>query len=194
MPTRWIRMTKSGFTLVETMVAGGLLVSMSLIVMLWLTGTSALWWTSTTQAQVRSDLQQSMSRMAAELRSATRTAAGSPPNAVIPAAPGNTTITFYLPTDADANGTIIDALGNIEWDLANAIQYNYVAASQQIQRVRVGQTIILANNVTSATFDALNTNATLLPSEVRITMTMQKPTPHGRTVSSTSIVTVKLRN
>ena len=189
MPTRWIRMTKSGFTLVETIVAGGLLVSMSLIAMLWLTGTSTLWWTSTTQAQVRSDMQQSMSRMTAELRSATRSAAGSPPNAVIPAAPGNTTITFYLPT-----GTIVDAIGNIDWDLANAIQYNYAAASQQIQRVRAGQTVILANNVTSATFDALNTNATLLPNEVRITMTMQKPTPQGRTVSSTSIVTVKLRN
>jgi len=194
MPTRWIRITKSGFTLVETIVAGGLLVSMSLIAMLWLTGTSTLWWTSTTQAQVRSDMQQSMSRMTAELRSATRSAAGSPPNAVIPAAPGNTTITFYLPTDADANGTIIDALGNIEWDVANPIQYNYVAASQQVQRVQAGQTIILANSVTSATFDALNTNATLLPNEVRITMTMQKPTPQGRTVSSTSIVTVKLRN
>ncbi len=192
MPKRW--MTIRGFTLVETMVAGGILMSMGLITVLWLTGTSSLWWTSTTQAQVRSDVQQSVSRMAAELRSATRAAAGSPPNAVVPATPGNTTITFYLPADADGDGTIVDAIGNIEWDLANAIQYNYVAASRQIQRVRAGQTTILANNVTSVTFDAANTDATLAPNEMRITLAMQKTTPQGRTVSASSIATVKLRN
>ncbi len=192
MPRRWV--TTRGFTLVETMVASGILLSMGLITVLWLTGTSSLWWTSTTQAQVRSDVQQSISRMAAELRSATRTAAGSPPNAVVPAAPGNTTVTFYLPADADGDGTIVDAIGNTEWDAANAIQYNYVAASRQIQRVRAGQTTILANDVTSVTFNALNTDATLSPNEMRMTMTMQKTTPHGRTVSATSIATVKLRN
>lgn len=192
MPRRW--MTTRGFTLVETMVAGGILLSMSLIAMLWLTGTSSLWWTSTMQAQVRSDVQQSVSRMAAELRSATRAAAGSPPNAVVPAAPGNTTVTFYLPADADGDGTIVDAIGNTEWDVANAIQYNYIAASRQIQRVRAGQTTILANDVASVTFDALNTDATLSPNEMRMTMTIQKTTPQGRAVSAASIATVKLRN
>lgn len=185
---------QSGFTLVETMVAGGIFVSMSLIAVLWLTGTSDLWWTATTQNHIRSNAQQSLSRMVVELRSATRAAAGSPPNAVIPATPGNTTMTFYLPTDADNNGTIIDAIGNIEWDMANSIQYVYVPASRQIQRIRNGQTIILANDVTAVAFDALNTDATLLPNDVRIAMTMQKTTPRGRPVFAASTVVVRLRN
>ena len=115
-----MRRCRAGFTLVETMVAGTIMVSMSLIAVLWITGVSDLWWTSNTQSQVRTVAQQTMNRVLAELRSGTRTAAASPPNAVI--------------------------------------------------------------------------NPALLQDEIRITLTLQKQTPKGRTVSATSVESLRLRN
>lgn len=183
-----------GFTLVETMVAGTLLVSLSLIATLWLTGVSDLWWTTTTQSDVRSTTQQALSRMVSELRSATRTAAGSPPNAVIPAAPGNTTLTFYLPADLDNNGLIIDALGNTEWNAATPVQYAYVPAQRRLIRTQAGQQVILATDVTAVAFEDASLNPTLYPNEVKITLTLQRLTPQRRTVSATAAEIVKLRN
>ena len=186
-----------GFTLVETMVAGTIMLSMSLLAVLWITGVSDLWWTSSTQSQVRTVTQQTMNRMLAELRSGTRTAAGSPPNVVIPAAPDNTSMTFYLPADLDpmdGNTTIIDAIGNIEWDNANAIQYVYSAAPSQLQRIQGGNVRVLAYGVQGATFENAVINPALLQDEIRITLTLQQRTPQGRTVSATAVETVRLRN
>jgi len=183
-----------GFTLVETMVAGTLLVSLGLIATLWLTGVSDLWWTTTTQSDVRTATQQALSRMLSELRSATRTAAGSPPNAVIPAAPGNTTLTFYLPADVDGNGLIIDALGNTEWNVATPVQYAYVPAQRRLVRIQAGQQVVLATDVTAVAFEDASLNPALYQNEVKITLTLQRVTPQRRTVSATAAEIVKLRN
>ena len=186
--------SQAGFTLVETMVAGGILLSMSLIAMLWLTGVSDLWWTTSTQSEVRTRSQQAVNRMVSELRSATRTAAASPPNAVIPGAPLNTSMTFYLPADLDLNGLIIDAAGNTEWNAAAPIQYLFVPAQQQLVRIQGGQQTVLANDVTAATFDDRTTVPTLGNNEVRVTLTVQRTTPQRRTVLATAAEIVKLRN
>ncbi|MBI3331244.1 MAG: hypothetical protein HYZ96_03935 [Candidatus Omnitrophica bacterium] len=185
---------RDGFTLVETMVAGTILVSISLAAVLWLTGVSDLWWTTTTQSEVRRASQQAVNRMVAELRSATRTAAASPPNASIPAAPGNTTATFYLPTDQDGNGFIVDAVGNTEWDTLNPVQYAYVPAQRQLVRIQGGQSRILANDVASVTFEDRTINPALYQNEVKIILTLQRTTPQRRTVSASAVETVKLRN
>ena len=186
-----------GFTLVETMIAGTIMISMSLIAVLWISGVSDLWWTSNTQSHVRTVTQQAMNRVLAELRSGTRISAGSPPNAVIPAAPNNTQVTFYLPADLDpldGNTTIIDSIGNIEWDNANAVQFVYSAAQQQLQRIQAGNVTVLARNVAGATFEDVTINPGLLPDEVRITLTLQQRTPQGRTVSATAVESLRLRN
>jgi len=181
-------------------VAGGILVSMSLMAALWLSSTMDLWWTSTSQSYVREAAQQAATRMVSELRSATRTAAASPPNATIPAAPGNTTMDFYLPTDLDGNGLIIDAVGNTEWNLAapllnpTRVQYVYDAGSRQLQRRQGGQTVVLASGVTAAAFADRGIDGTLRTNEVRVSLTLQARTPNGRTVSASSSEIVKLRN
>jgi type II secretory pathway pseudopilin PulG len=184
-----------GFTLVETMVAGTILLSLGLVAVLWLNGVSDLWWTSNTQADARAAAHQAVNRMAADIRSGTRAAAGSPPNLSIPAAPGNTAITFYLPADGllDSNTTIIDDIGDIEWDF-NPIQYVYVPAQARLQRVQGGTTTVIANDVLGVLFDDVTTDATLHLDEVKITLTLQKTTPQRRTVSATSTEVVKLRN
>jgi hypothetical protein len=176
------------------MVAGSILLSMSLIAMLWLTGVSDLWWTTNTQADVRIRSQQAVNRMVSELRSATRTAAGAPPNAVIPASPLNTSITFSLPADLDLNGLIIDANGNTEWNNAAPVQYVFVPAQQQLVRIQGGQQTVLASDVLAATFDDRTTVPTLSNNEVRMSLTVQRTTPQRRTVSATAVEIVKLRN
>jgi hypothetical protein len=176
------------------MVAGGILLSMSLITVMWLVGVSDMWWTTSTQSHVRTVSQQAVNRMVGELRSGTRTAAGSPPNAVIPAPPNNTTITFYLPTDTDLNGLIIDANGNTEWDVAQPVTFTFDAGLGQVQRIQNGQTIVIASGVSAAAFDDRNTLATLAVNEVQISVTVQQTTPQRRTVGGTSVEIVKLRN
>ena len=183
-----------GFTLVETMVAGTIMLSMSLIAALWLTGMSDLWWTTTVQSQLRTESQQVMNRLLTELRSATRTALGSPPNAAIPAVPNNTSMTFYLPRDLDNNGTIIDINGNTVWDVANDVQYVYDAGQRQLLRVQAGNTVVLARDVNAVTFEHSGINPALRPNEVKITLTVQKMTPQRRTVAATAVEIVKLRN
>ncbi len=176
------------------MVAGSILLSMSLIAMLWLTGVSDMWWTTTTQDEVRTRGQQAVNRIVSELRSATRTTQTVPPNATIPALPANTSITFYLPADLDLNGLIIDAAGNTEWDVAAPIQYVFVPAQRQLVRIQGGQQTVIANDVTAAAFDDRNTLATLSNNEVRVSLSVQRTTPQRRTVSATSVEIVKLRN
>jgi len=189
--------SRCGFTLIETLVVGTIFISMSLIATLWLTGVSDLWWTTTTQAEMRTASQLAINRLLDELRSGTRTAAGSPPNAVIPAAPNNTTVTFYLPADLDpldGNTTIVDSIGNIEWANLAPIQYVFDVPSRQLRRVQGGNTIVLANDVQSVTFEDALINAALSQNEMRITLTLQRPTPQGRTISATTVEIVKLRN
>ena len=180
-------------TFVETMVASTIAVSVGLVAVVWMTGLSDLWNTASTQAQMRLNAQLGMNRLVDELRSATRTAAGSPPNVSIPAAPNNTTMTCYLPADLDGNGSIIDATGNLEWG-ATAIQYARDAASRQLRRTAGGQTLVIANDVQSVTFEDAAINSALYANEVKITLTLQATTAQRRTVSATAVEIVKLRN
>ncbi len=188
------RQRVQGFTLIETMVVGTIFLSMGLVAVMWLNGASDLWWTTNTQAEVRESVHLAVNRVAAELRSSTRTAAGSPPNTSIPAAPGNTTMTCYLPADLDGNGKITDAIGNTEWDNANPVQYVYVPAQRQLQRVQGAQQVVLANDVLSVRFDDASIDPSLSTNEIRISLTLQKTSPQQRTVSATSTEIVKLRN
>ena len=183
-----------GFTFVEMMVAGGILVSLSALATLWLAGVSELWSASTTQGDVRLRAQETMNRVVDELRSATLAAGGSPPNASIPAAPDNTSVTFYLPADLDLNGLIIDANGNTEWGTLNPVQYAYVAAQRQLVRIAGGQQQVVAHDVSGATFKNRAIDGTLNANEIQITLTLQRTTMKGRALSATATEIVKLRN
>ncbi len=179
---------RRGFTLVEAVVVGGILMSIGLMLALWLIGVSDLWWTSTTLSDSRMSAQLAVSRVVAELRSATRAGAGSPPNVLVAA--GNQSATFYLPAAG-----VVDANGNLVWNAANPIQYAYVPAQRQLQRVQGGQTVILANKVTSVRFDDSTTDASLGANELRVQLTQQMTTPHGRTLPAVAVnEVVRLRN
>ncbi len=191
------RSQPNGFTFIELIVAGTLFTVISLIALLWVTSTMTLWSTTSTQDMLREAAEQTMNRMVSELRNATRTATVSPPNpnATIPAAPGNTTITFYLPVK-NPDGSITDNIGNTQWGLPTptALQFTYVPAAKQVRRVSGASTIVYGNDVQSLTFDDVTTNASLYNNEVRIALTLQKTTTEQRTVSARATSIVKLRN
>jgi len=169
------------------MVVSGILMSIALVLTLWLNGVSDLWWTSTTFSYSRTSAQLAVNRMVVELRSTTRTTTGIPPVVV---AAGNQSLTFYLPAAG-----VVDATGNLVWDAANPIQYAYVAAQQQLQRVQGVQTVVLANNVTTARFDDVSTDASLGANELRVQLTQQMRTPGGRTLPTVTVnEIVRLRN
>jgi hypothetical protein len=180
------------------MVAGGLMLSLTLVGALWLNQASDLWWTTNTQAHVRLTTQQVMNRLVDELRMGTRIPGVNPPapSVLIPALPNNTTLTCYLPEDTTGDGitTIVDDIGNIQWNVLTPMLYVYVPATRQLERRRGAETIILATDVQDVRFEDRNLNANLMENEVRITLTLSRVTPQRRTVQATAVETVRLRN
>ncbi len=180
------RHVRAAFTLVETMVVGGILMSIALVLTLWLNGVSDLWWTSTTFSYSRTSAQLAVNRMVVELRSTTRTAIGTTPVSV---AAGNQSMTFYLPAVG-----VINATGDLAWD-PTQIVYTYVPAVGQLQRIRNGQMTVLANKVTNVRFDDIGTDASLGADELRVQLTQQMRTPGGRTLPANVVnEIVRLRN
>jgi len=188
------RKSHHGFTVVELFVASVLVALISLLVMQWLTSESDLWELSMYRTHLRTQAEQAMDQVVSELRNATRTNPASPPNATIPPPPNNDRIQFYLPTDVDGNGLIVDASGATEWDPANPIDYQYDAVIQQLQRIEAGASRVFANDVVAVTFQDQTIDPSLYADEVRVFLTLQTITPHQRTVSVTSSSVVKLRN
>ncbi len=190
-----------GFTLIELLVSSGIMLSLGLLLMLWVTGISTMWWTSNSQATMDMQAHALACRLTTELSSATRAAGATPPNLTVAAAPnnavpnggGNTPITFYLPKT-----TVIDATGNTDWDtvpaLSRQIQYQYVPTTQQLRRVQNGASLMLADHVASMRIDDNSTDGTLLTNQIRVRVTLQFTTPQRRTVTSTAVQTVRLRN
>ena len=191
-PTR--RREQDGLLFVEMLVTGFLFALIAVTLLQFLTQQSDAVGTAMYQSDLRSEVQQAIRTMVRELRVARRTAAETPPSANIPLAPGNTTMTLFIPTDMDGTNGILDALGNVEWNILSPIQYVYDAVTRQLTRVQGGVTGVLANDVTSATFDDQQTDATLLATEVRIRLTLQRVTPYRRAVSASANTVVQLRN
>lgn len=175
-----------GWTLLELVMSASILLVVIAAVLNFLSLQTDFWEYSTTQTDVRSDLEHAMDAMARELRSAQRVTPGSSPSITIPNAPDNTTMTLYVPTAVDSS------TGIITW--SSAIQYTYDPASQQLRRVQDGITRILASNVTSAAFTDKAIDSTLYSNEVKVAVTLQRTTPHQRAVTVNASTIVRLRN
>lgn len=188
------RLPRAGLTFIEYLCVASLLTLVSGVLLDFSIRQVDLIQVSEAEAEVRTHAQLAIEAMTRELRHATRAAVGSPPNLSVPPAPGNTAILFYLPADLDGNGLIIDAAGLLEWDLPNLVQYQYVPAARQVQRVAGATTRVLATDVTSATFEDRTIDASLGVEEVRIRLVLQRTTPRGRAVSTAASAIITLRN
>lgn len=185
---------RHGITLIEMLIAFTIVLIGSGLLLAFLKSQNDATETSTLQGDIRMRAQMAVETMSNELRAATRTGAASPPVISIPASPGNTGITFYLPEDGvDANTTIIDDNGNIEWG-ATPIQYAFDAANNRLNRTQGATTRVIASHVSAVTFSDQAIEAALSSNEVRIRLTLQETTPQGRTLSSTAVGLVKFRN
>ena len=188
------RHVQSGFTFVELLVVSSLAIVVSGVLLEFFVRHADFLDTAAMESDLRSQVQLATSEMLKELRHATRAAAGTPPNISIPAAPNNIQMTCYLPADLDGNGMIIDAAGNLEWNVLNPVRYQYDAPSRQLRRIDNAGTRVMANKVSAVSFEDRAIDATLLTDEVRIQLTLQDTTSRGRNLSAADTVLVKLRN
>ena len=147
-----------------------------------------------TQSDLRYRAHLAMNFMVNELRQTTRASSGTPPNLTIPPKPNNQAIDFYFPQDLDGNGSIVDALGNTEWDVNNKIEYQYDLNLKRLQRLENGIQYIIANDVAAIEFEDSSINPILYNNELKIILTLTKNAPHNRLISVTLTSRVKLRN
>ncbi len=189
-----MRRQERAFSVAEILVASAILTGLGVMAAGWMIGAWDAWATVTTQSDLRTRMQQALSRMATELRDTTRAGAGSPPNVAIPPAPGNTMLTFYLPADLDGNGLITDVSGNTEWNIALPVQFVYLPNTRQLQRIAGGAIQVIANDVAAVAFADRTIDPQLNLDEVRMTLTLQQTTAQRRTLSATAAASVKLRN
>jgi Tfp pilus assembly protein PilW len=190
-------MTRSrvrGITLVEWMLTVVVMLIGGAALMVFLQSQTEFMEFSSVQGHLRSRSHLAVGSVVRELRLATRTATGSPPNAAIPAAPGNTSLTLYLPADLDSNGYIVDGAGEIEWDAANPVQYQYDAAARQLVRTAGGTSRVVASHVASVQFTDQTIDAGLADDQVRVQLTLEEATPRGRVVRATNSAVIQLRN
>jgi len=181
------RKSCKGYTLVEILVATGILVVVTFIMSVSLLQGNRL----QRSADIHSELQLTgmrvMDLMVAELRTATRLATVSPPNIYI--YPEGKVIAFYLPVQG-----VVDSSGNTAWDTGSPVEYQFVPDKNQLCRIQGGNSRILANNVSAVSFDDISTDTSLHINEVKIQLSLEKVVYQGTNASASFVAAVKLRN
>ncbi len=188
---------RRGLSFPELMITCAILAVAALVVMRFLKQESEGWQVTMAQQGLVSELEQVASEVNRELRNATRAAVGTPPNITLQSA---TDLRFYLPGDVDGNGTILDAIGAIEWATGLQVQYLYDAPSRQLRRRTlqagnpVGTTRVIGDDITVISFADQTTDNTLLADEIRMTLTALRTTTQGRAVTMSVNTIIRLRN
>ncbi len=189
---RWKKMNDQGLSFVEA------LISMVILLMVFTVASESLlrgrqyWLVSAMQTKLNHAAKVSIDYMVSELKNATRNESASPPNLVIDIS--REIMDFYLPTDIDSDGYIVDSSGNTEWDTTTTYQYQFDSDTNRLYRIQDANTRILAINVASVVFDDITTDSTLLGNEICITLTLQDTDSAGRAITVTRTSRVGLRN
>jgi len=184
-----------GFTLIEVMIASFIfLMILGVLLNIYISG-SEVYENNKIQADLQAQARMGLNSVVNELSNATKTTPPGGltfPNILIPPAPGNNTITFYLPTYVLDTITLkprvsINANGIIIWN-NTPIVYQYDAGQRTLARVSSGVQTILARDVTSVQF--LNVSST----EISVVLTLSKMTPKQRNITITLSSIIRLRN
>jgi len=186
---------KSGFTLVEIIIAASIFViAIGMMYGVYISGVD-IYDIARYQAELQAQARYALNYMVSELLNATRTSTQDPsPNLSIPSKPNNKSIHFRLPEDKDGDGLITDSDGNIEWNTNDPIDYQYIPGQKVLRRLEKGEQIILARDVEGVQFIDIDIDSTLGINELKIILTLTKTTPRGRDVSVTLCGIVRLRN
>ncbi|MFA5271620.1 MAG: hypothetical protein WC412_04690 [Candidatus Omnitrophota bacterium] len=182
----------AGFSLVEVIVATCIflmLVDMAFVTLN--TGMNS-WFTGNIAVEMRSELIKTLSVMEKELKET------APAQTNLPSGALAASINFHLPggVDVDGDGTIIYWSGTaplyepaIEWS-AEVITYELNAAGEIIRRTSLGQSRVLARNISSLQFSRPSVASNIL----QIDITAQKQDSKGRIVNDAARLMVKMRN
>lgn len=194
------RRGQKGFTLVEVAIASGIAVGMSLTCAYVLRTEARGWQSSESEISDSFELRRGLSSMARELTKSSGSQLEVLINGAWTAMPANgnpyTALQFRVPEDsADANATVLDAAGNVEWS-ANPIIYDtalMAGGSTALVRTQTGAAVTpltLAYSVTAVTF-----TRPVPPDDsvVIISLTVRRGAAYGNQASTLS-TRVRLRN
>jgi len=185
----------SGFTLIEVMIASFIFIMiLGVILNIYLSG-SEVYENSKIQTDLQAQARMGSNSMVNELSNATKTTPPGGltfPNILIPPAPGNNTITFYLPTYIMDVITLkprvsINSTGIIAWNNTPII-YQFNSNQRTLVRVSNGVQTILARDVSSVQF--INVSGT----EISVVLALSKTTPKQRNITITLSSIIRLRN
>lgn len=95
-------------------------------------------------------------------------------------------VTFTLPVDLDADGTVLDTVGQVEW----SGNITYALNGTNITRTAGGVTTVLGRNINSLEFTLLQVPL----NSIQIDISAQKVSATGRTIQDSGQITVKMRN
>ncbi|MBU4346541.1 MAG: prepilin-type N-terminal cleavage/methylation domain-containing protein [Candidatus Omnitrophica bacterium] len=172
-----------GFTLVEILISIFIFSLVFMAMFMLLSGGQASFYTGDAQVELNQGLRNALITMNRELRQTRSTEINGVP------ADDNfyTSVTFRVPEDVDGDGDVIDASGSMEW--SGNINYALNADNQIIRLVQADQSI-LANNISSLRFRRFAGNLDV----IQIHITAQKATALGRSLESSIMSSIKMRN
>jgi prepilin-type N-terminal cleavage/methylation domain-containing protein len=170
-----------GFTLVEVLVAVGILSFFIFSIFAVMDVGRASWFTGSLATEVHREIIKPFTIMEKELREtkASQISMGS--------GEASASITFKVPEDIDNDGDVLDATGNIEW--SGNITYA-LNSSNQITRTASGATSILANSITSLLF----TRPVSPLNIVQVDVTARKTNALRRQIQEAGQIIIKMRN
>ena len=168
------------FTLVETMVTV-LIFSFLIAAIFAVMNTGRLsWFTGDTSVELRQEIIKAYMTMEREIRQ-TR-----PSQTDLTVNTTTNAVTFTLPVDLDADGTVLDTVGQVEW----SGNITYALNGTNITRTAVGVTTVLGRNINSLEFTLLQVPL----NSIQIDISAQKVSATGRTIQDSGQITVKMRN
>jgi len=193
-----IRINNKGLTIAEAFIASAIFLGMlSIMYSAYMAGNN-LWDATKTKADLQAQARLGLSIMVNELRNTTRTADEtvnpSPNLKIIPSNANNRNIDFYLPEDNNNDGYITDGGGDIEWDINNKIQYQYIPGQRVLRRLEKGNQRIICRDVQDVRFLDIDIDNTLNRNELRIILTLSREVSGGRDITFSITSVVKLRN
>lgn len=186
-------MKKTGFTLVEVLVASIILVMLIGILAATVMGTRSIFEASDISVILQADARAAINKMDLDLRRTNKDQISIVQNDPIS---GCDAIVYHLPSDSDQDGIPdLDSGGNLIWD-TNAITIRLDSGgTQRLQKeVQGGNIEILGSNVKKINFIDRNIDASLYFDEIKIILELEKTTSKGRTFSFDSTTIINMRN
>jgi len=171
-----------GFTLVEVLVTSLIMSIIMVALFMALSVGQRSWFVGDAAIDLRDQTIRAVMTMNKEL-SSTATAGAREINLTTGASAN--TVTFYVPHDNNADGSIVDASGNIEW--TGGITYSR-NGSNQIVRTFGAATSVLGNNISALQFTRIADR--ILQVDIAATKTPRT----GQTIHDQEQAIIKMRN